>query len=131
MGVTALGSSRDLLLRMPDRPPLPEPFRCEVVPGHGQVRVIPIGELDLATGSILDRTLRELVASGFDRLVVDLRRLAFMDSSGLRLLLRCDEAARRDGTELSLIAGPPAVQRVFQATGLLDRLTFVDPPPGS
>jgi anti-sigma B factor antagonist len=114
---------------MPDRPPLPEPFRCEVVPGHGHVRVIPVGELDLATGSILERTLRDLVGSGFDRLVVDLRRLAFMDSSGLRLLLRWDETAKQDGTELSLIAGPPEIQRVFETTRLLDRLTFVEPPP--
>jgi anti-anti-sigma factor len=113
---------------MSDRPPLPEPFRCEVLPGHGHVRVIPVGELDLATGPVLERTLRDLVESGFDRLVIDLRRLVFMDSSGLRLIMRIDEAARRDGTQLSLIAGPPAVQRVFETTGLLDRLTFVDPP---
>jgi anti-sigma B factor antagonist len=116
---------------MSDRPPLPEPFRCDVVPGHGQVRLVVVGELDLATGAILDRTLRDLVASNFDRLVIDLRRVAFMDSSGLRLLMRWDETARDGGTELSLIAGPPAVQRVFVATGLLDRLRFVDPPPGA
>jgi anti-sigma B factor antagonist len=114
---------------MPDRPPLPEPFRCDVVPGHGHVRVIPIGELDLATGTILEQQLRDLVSSGFDRLVIDLRRLAFMDSSGLRLLLRWDETARRDGTELTVIPGPPEVQRVFETTRLLDRLAFVDPPP--
>jgi len=91
--------------------------------------VAPVGELDMATGTILERTLRDLIDSGFDRLVIDLRRLAFMDSSGLRLLLRWDETARRDGTELSLIPGPPEIQRVFEMTRLLDRLTFVDPPP--
>ena len=130
MGVTALSADREIP-RMPDRPPLPEPFRCDVVPGHGHVRVIPVGELDLATGTILEQKLRDLVDSGFDRLVIDLRRLVFMDSSGLRLLLRWDETARRDGTELSVIAGPPEVQRVFETTRLLDRLTFVDPPPDS
>jgi anti-sigma B factor antagonist len=114
---------------MPERPPLPKPFRCEVIPGHGQVRVVPVGELDVATGAVLDRTLRELVDSGFDHLVVDLRGVEFMDSSGLRVLLRLDEAARRDGCDLALIAGPPAVQRVFEVTGVLDRLTFVEPPP--
>jgi anti-sigma B factor antagonist len=114
---------------MPDRPPLPEPFRCDVVPEPGAARVVLVGELDMATGQILERTVEELVAAGTERVTVDLRRLAFMDSSGLRLLLRWDERARRQGTELLLIAGPPAVQRVFETTRLLERLHFVDPPP--
>jgi anti-sigma B factor antagonist len=113
---------------MSDRPPLPQPFRCDVVPGRGHVRVAPVGELDLATGPVLERTLRELEESGFDRLVVDLRGVEFMDSSGLRLIMRWAEIARRDGCDLSLIAGPPGVQRVFETTGLLDRLTFVEAP---
>jgi anti-sigma B factor antagonist len=94
------------------------------------VRVVPVGELDLSTGATLDRRLRELHESGSGRLVVDLRRLSFMDSSGLRLLLRWNEAVRADGAELSLIAGPPEIQRVFETTGLLDRLRFVEPPAG-
>lgn len=115
-------------LPVPDSSALPEPFHCEVVSGDDHVRVIPVGELDLATGAILEGRLAELRDGGAGRLVVDLRRLAFMDSSGLRLLLHWDHVAREDGGRLSLIAGPPEIQRVFATTGLLDRLEFVDPP---
>jgi anti-anti-sigma factor len=114
---------------MPDRPPLPEPFRCDVVAEPGGARVALVGELDLATGQILERTLEEIVDTGTGRVIVDLRGLAFMDSSGLRLLLRWDGRAREQGAELLLIAGPPAVQRVFETTRLLERLHFADPPP--
>jgi anti-sigma B factor antagonist len=116
---------------VPDHPQLPEPFHCEVVPGPGHVRVVPVGELDLATGAILDGRLRELRESGAERLVVDLRRLDFMDSSGLRLLLHWEELTRADGAELALVAGPPEIQRVCETTGLLGRLRFVEAPPDS
>jgi anti-sigma B factor antagonist len=108
-----------------DRPP--EPFRCDVEPARGEVHVIPRGEIDLATAPQLEARLRELREAGFDRLVLDLREVTFMDSTGLRVILAWDEEARRDGMELRLMPGPPAVQRVFEVTGVLHRLGFSEP----
>ncbi len=48
-----------------------------------------------------------------------------MDSSGLRLLLRWDAEARRDGFSLQLVPGPAPVQRVFELTGMTERLPFI------
>jgi anti-anti-sigma factor len=50
--------------------------------------------------------------------------LTFIDSTGLRLVLEWDSVARRDGLRLRLRPGPPAVQRVFEVTGVIERLPF-------
>jgi anti-sigma B factor antagonist len=112
--------------RVSDRPP--EPFRCDIEPSHGKVHVIPRGEIDLATAPVLEGQLRELRDTGFDHLVVDLRDVTFMDSTGLRLILGWDDEARAGGLDFELIPGAPIVQRLFEITGVTDRLRFVAPP---
>jgi anti-sigma B factor antagonist len=109
--------------------PLPEPFRCDVEPMRGWIHVRPHGELDLSTVDQLDGTLRELRETGFDQLELDLSALTFIDSTGLRLVLTWDASARRDGMHLRLLPGPPAVQRVFEVTGVIDRLPFAASGP--
>lgn len=107
--------------------PDPERFDCDVEPEREGVRVVPSGQLDMATVPILEARLLELQESGFRRLIVDLRRLDFIDSTGLRLLLACDAEARKDGFSFALIAGPPKVQRLFELTKTLHVLPFIDP----
>jgi anti-sigma B factor antagonist len=104
----------------------PERFRCEVQTEREAVRVSPIGELDLGTVPKLDACLAELRESGFRQLTVDLGRLEFIDSTGLRLLLQYDAEARQDGFSFSLTPGPAAVQRVFELSGTHGLLTFTD-----
>ena len=101
------------------------PFRCEVEAERGRVRVTPQGELDLATAPEVERRLRELRESGFDHVVLDLRDLVFMDSTGLRVVMREDAAARVDGRTFAVIPGPPAVQRIFEVARVGDQLTFL------
>jgi anti-anti-sigma factor len=88
------------------------------------VRVAPAGELDMAFAPVLASTIAELRDSGFNHLIVDLRALDFVDSTGLRLLLELNSAAQADSHRLELIAGPPEVQRVFELTGTLAILPF-------
>jgi anti-anti-sigma factor len=108
-----------------DRPP--EPFRCDVEPSQGKVHVIPRGEIDLASVTVLEGKLRELRETGFDHLVVDLREVTFMDSTGLRLILGWDDESRAEGVDFELIRGEPVVQRLFDITGVTGRLRFVEP----
>ncbi len=111
---------------MPDRFP-PKPFRCEIEDaGRGAARVVPTGELDMSTVRELETSLRDAHAAGFRRLVVDLRGLEFMDSTGLTLLTRWSIAAELDGYELALIAGADRIQRLFDITGLAPHFEFVD-----
>jgi anti-anti-sigma factor len=101
-----------------------QPFRTEVQPERDGVRVVLIGELDLATAAQLDEQLRELRAVGFQRFVLDLRQLAFIDSTGVRLIMRVNELAENDGIDLTVLQGPEHIRRVFELTGLTDVLPF-------
>jgi anti-sigma B factor antagonist len=104
-----------------------EPFRCEVDPDRESVRVRPVGELDLDTADVVDAQLSELWSVGFTRLVLDLRSVEFLDSTGIRLLLSWDAKSRADGVEFAVIPGPDAVQRVLAVAGAVEVLTFSQP----
>ena len=103
----------------------PERFRCEVTHGHSSALVALHGELDLATVDEVDDTLRTL-ATTKRRVILDLRGLRFLDSSGLRLIVEIDALVRRDGCNFTLVRGPDTVQRLFVITGLDSHLVFVD-----
>jgi anti-sigma B factor antagonist len=112
---------------MPDPSPAePEPFRCEVSRERDAVRVRPIGELDVATAPILETQIAQLRDAGDRRIMLDLRGLQFIDSTGLHLILHHDTQARRDGYTLTLLPGSPAIQRVFDLAGLTTRLPFAN-----
>jgi anti-sigma B factor antagonist len=105
----------------------PEPFQCDVLPdGERRVVLRPVGELDIATAPEVDRELGRLRDAGFKELVLDLRAVPFMDSSGLRVVLRWNELVADNGCTFAIIRGPELVQRVFQATRVADALTFAD-----
>jgi anti-sigma B factor antagonist len=106
----------------------PEPFRCESGDDGDRRWVRPTGELDLDTAPLLDQELRDARAGGADRLVLDMRELTFMDSTGLRLVIRWDTAARDDGFEFAIVPGIEVVQRVFRLTGMDGHLRVAEPP---
>jgi anti-anti-sigma factor len=58
--------------------------------------------------------------------LLDLSKLTFLDSTGLRCVVRADERAREEGRRLVVVKGPEAVQRVFEITRLQERLELVD-----
>ena len=89
-------------------------------------RVSLFGELDIAAAPRLDAELTQVEAEGPDRIVLDLRGLTFLDSTGLRSLLGADARARAADWALTLIKGPDVVQRVFAITGLEGRLDIVE-----
>jgi anti-sigma B factor antagonist len=103
-----------------------ETLTLTILPERAAVRVRPAGELDMASAPALEVEITALRDAGFKQIVLDLRELEFMDSSGLQLLLALDAEARQDGFNLSLVRGPAAVQRVFELTGMAGALPFVD-----
>jgi len=92
----------------------------------GLARVALKGELDLSTVGKVEEELKSLEASGADLIVLDLSRLSFLDSTGLRCLVTADQRAKEAGRRLVLVRGPDAVQRVFTITRLEERLEMVD-----
>jgi anti-sigma B factor antagonist len=105
---------------------LPEPFSVEFQPEREAVRVCPVGELDVSTVEEVRSRIDTLVGDGWHRVVLDLRRTTFMDSSGLHLAVDVHERSAGDGFGFGIIAGPPAVHRAFTITGLNSRLPFED-----
>ncbi len=93
---------------------------------NGTASIALAGELDLSGARQLEMRLDEAERESPERLVIDLRELSFIDSTGLRLLLQADARARERGCELVLRPGEPTVQRVFEVTGALDVLRFED-----
>ena len=102
-----------------------ELFGLDVIRDDATVLLAPVGELDLAAREEIEPAIDEIRRSGVARLILDLRRVSFMDSTGLRLALELRAAAAEDGFALELIPGPPDVQRIFEVTGTLDVLPFV------
>jgi anti-anti-sigma factor len=93
----------------------------------GSVRVRFEGELDLTTVPNAEEFVSNIEREHApDTLVLDLRDLRFLDSSGLRFILTVDARARKEGRRLRIVSGPEAVHRVFRIALLEKRLEFVE-----
>jgi anti-anti-sigma factor len=101
-------------------------FTAEVVRDGAAPRLVLTGELDLATVAMFEDAI-PAVEPG-DTLLIDLRELSFIDSSGIHVLMRLDTAARRDGWSLALVRGSRDVQRVLDLCHVGDRIRMVDAP---
>jgi anti-sigma B factor antagonist len=95
----------------------------------GDAVITLVGELDLSGAPALDQEIETLAArDGVRRVVLDLRRLEFLDSSGLRVVALADRRLSAAGRALVLVRGNESVQRVFEITRMIERLSFVDEP---
>jgi anti-anti-sigma factor len=81
------------------------------------------GELDLAGVTRFDEALGTARAAGVP-VTIDLSDLEFIDSSGLGVLVRFNNAATTEGLDYTVIAGPAAVHRAFVLSGLDRMLPF-------
>jgi anti-anti-sigma factor len=86
------------------------------------------GELDLAGAAALEQELARLEAESPDAVVLDLRDVGFMDSSGLRVIAVASQCAEQRGRRLALVPGSDQVMRVFEITRIHERLDFVAGP---
>jgi anti-sigma B factor antagonist len=106
----------------------PDLFSCETGRNGEAAWVRPAGDLDLDTAHRVEAALAELRDEGCSDLVLDLRELTFMDSTGLRLVIRWHTAAQDNGFSFAVVPGPEVVQRVFRLTGMDAHLTLAEPP---
>lgn len=93
----------------------------------GRVVIRLIGEFDIAGIRDFQRAASS-AEEGAEVVCIDLRGLSFMGASGLRCLLDVQARSRRDGFSLVVVKGPPLVQRVFEMTGVDQRLVMLDDP---
>jgi len=92
---------------------------------EGRFEVELRGELDLSTIEQVEAQIARAEFAEVSLLVIDLRSLTFLDSTGLRTIVTADQRARRDGRRLVVRKGPETVHRVFTITRLDERLEMV------
>jgi anti-anti-sigma factor len=106
------------------------PFSVEKEARGTAVRLVLAGDLDLATADEAERAILAAEESQPPILILDLSELAFMDSTGLRVVLSAAQRAGDERRRLVLVKGPEVVQRVFEITRLAERLEIVDSADG-
>ena len=87
-------------------------------PAAGCAFVVPEGELDALTVPDTRAALDRATATGAPHVVLDLRAVTFIDSTGIRLMIEAEGASRRDGCRFAIVDGSPPVQRLLAITGL-------------
>ena len=108
----------------------PEEFSISVAEVDGRAQMTLRGELDLATAPELEQLLTERIDAS-QEVVVDLRGLEFMDSSGIRVLVAAHARAGRTGTRVLVVRpeADSAVAKIVQVAGLDRELNILDAPP--
>lgn len=103
-----------------------KPFEIDVEERESSALVRLSGEIDLAAVEAIETELLPL-EDRFQTIVLDLRGVTFLDSTGLRAIVSADARARNNGFELKIIRGPEQVQKILYLSGLDKILPLVDP----
>ncbi len=93
-----------------------------------QLLVSLAGELDLVNVPRWEEELGAIEADSPGTLILDLRGITFIDSTGLRAVIAADQRARSASRRLVVVGGAQAVDRLFAVTQLDQRLEIVDDP---
>jgi anti-sigma B factor antagonist len=96
--------------------------------GDGYV-VALTGELDISTASGVESRLFEIEQRVPQRLVLDLRRVSFIDSTGLSMIINADARAREHGRRFTIVSGEGVPRRILRTVGLEDRLDVLSELP--
>ena len=107
----------------------PEDFSISAEDRDGRVHVALAGELDIATAPELEQLVNDRIDAG-QEVVIDLRGLQFMDSSGIRVLVAAHARAGRSSTRVFVIRPAPAsaVAKIVEVSGLDGELNLLDDP---
>jgi anti-sigma B factor antagonist len=109
------------------------PFDANVEREDDVIAMRLTGEFDLAAKDDFEAGVEDALSAPVSSLVLDLGGLRFVDSTGLSAILTLWERSQQDGFALSILRGPPDVQRTFRVTGLDRMLPFsaeASPPGG-
>ena len=106
-----------------------EPFAIDVAERDGRVDVIPRGELDMASAPELEQTIMPRLRDGH-WVLLDLRSLDFIDSSGLRVVVAAHRAAEDTGGRFTCVRGRQGttVHRIVEIAGIDGVIEMVDDP---
>jgi anti-sigma B factor antagonist len=101
-------------------------FDAIVTRSEASASIVIRGDIDVATVAHVELARDQALAGQPAELLIDLREVGFVDSSGLKLLLDTNGQAQREGWTLRLLRPGEAVMTVFVVTGADRHLPFVD-----
>ena len=106
-----------------------EPFAIDIDEREDRVVVTPRGELDMATAPELEQAVMPRLQQS-SWIVLDLRSLDFIDSSGLRVVVGAHRAAEEHGGRFTCVRGAPGstVHRIVEIAGIDGVIEMVDDP---
>jgi anti-anti-sigma factor len=105
-----------------------EQLRIEVSREAERVVLSLDGELDMASAPLLQSAFEEANLASPDVVVLDLRRLRFVDSTGLRIILAARNRCHERGQQLAVTRGSEQVERLLSVTGMDRHLQTVAAP---
>src|SRR6059058_38944 len=89
------------------------------------------GELDISSASGVESRLLDIEREEPQRVYLDLRRVNFIDSTGLSMIINADGRAKKAGRRLTIVSGDGVPRRILRTVGLEDRLdVLTDLPSG-
>ncbi len=104
------------------------PFGALITHAPEWNRLSLVGELDLVSAPIVQAAFDRVESAPVGMIVVDLRRLSFMDAAGLNVLAQAHKRAQRGRWSLVVVRGPRPVQRLLELTGFDKVLGPIDDP---
>jgi anti-sigma B factor antagonist len=116
------------LLRVLSELSMPQPFRVEVRRQSESTVIVVTGELEVASATRLRTALDEAWRSRSKRVILDLRAVEFMDSTGLQLVVRAHKRAQRDKRCFAVVEGGEQVRLPLRRTGVASVLTTINLP---
>lgn len=107
----------------------PSSFEVRTELDTQRARVIAAGELDLSTAPRLEQEVEGALARGAREVTIDLQRITFIDSSGLRLFIVLNERAGAEEWTLRMTSPAGRAAAIFEITGARANLPFVGDLP--
>jgi anti-anti-sigma factor len=80
-----------------------------------------VGELSLESIPQVEEPLDRVLEEGSGEIVMDLREVSFLDSSGVRLLLSAEARSAEADRAFAIILGEGQPARTLELMGLVDR----------
>lgn len=101
--------------------PVAVPFEASVTSGSTAATVRVAGELDASTAPALGPILVSAGAGG-RTVLLDLDETSFIDSAGIRIIVRSSRLLDESSSKLRIVAVSPNAERILSMTGILEAL---------
>ncbi len=107
------------------------PLKIKIDRNDRQCRVTLAGDVDMGSAPVLRKALLEVIETPFDRLVLDLAGVNYIDSSGVGTIVELRRRTDRSGGDLVLAGLQERVRSVFEITKLDKFFTILDDAEGN